>query len=60
MDLVCKHGLADLLGGYDVQTRGESALDPYIDRRSLEDLPAMVHKYVAAHPRRPAPERPPS
>jgi hypothetical protein len=37
-----------LLAGYRVQPLGPPALDPFVDSRALDDLPAALGRYIAA------------
>ncbi len=47
VDRVCAIGLRSELPGYVVQSKGAAKLDPFVDEKALDDLPAAVGRYVA-------------
>jgi hypothetical protein len=51
VDRICALQLAKALGGYPMQSKGETDLDPFVNDEALSDLPAAMKRYVEAHPR---------
>lgn len=52
VDKICSTQFADLLRDYQLQSKGDSRIDSYVTKETLENLPKAVGKYISAFPRK--------
>lgn len=51
VDQICVQRFGDILPEYLLQPPGDKRIDPYINEKSLENLPAAVAEYAKRYPR---------
>lgn len=51
VDLIVLKKFDDILPDYQIQSFGDSRIDPYITSEALDNLPQIIEKYIKDFPR---------
>ncbi len=51
VDRICSLRFSHLLPGYEIQDKGEKAIDPFVTYETIDDLSKAIKKYVKIYPR---------